>query len=54
MLNREGWAAEKLDSIEDNIVRMNHAFNLMDQSQKIFNASLPRGTMKHALQLVDW
>ena len=54
VLNREGWAAEKLDSIEDNIVRMNHAFNPMDQSQKIFNASLPRGTMKHALELVDW
>ena len=30
VLDREGWAAEKLDSIEDNIVRMNHAFNPME------------------------
>ena len=53
-LNHKAWAAEKLDSRGDNITRINHDFDPMEQSQKMFNASLARGAMKHALESAGW
>ena len=53
-LDREAWATEHLDSMEDDMARMDHAFEPMRYSQTMVNAALAKGRMKHALESVGW